>query len=95
MIALQLVDVKDFMNKLLCSDLFDHFLLPEATINTYVNHVIDGHLNMDFFSPEDPQYEELSQSNICPFSRLRPICLQLIKGNRTPLSFKFVFQLSP
>ena len=95
MIALQLIDIKDFMNKLLCTDLFDHFLLAEATINTYVNHVIDGHLNMDFFSQEDSSYDALSQNNICPFSMLRPTCYQLIKGTRTPLSFQFVFQLSP
>lgn len=95
MIALQLVDIKDFMNKLLGTDLFDHFLLPEATINTYVNHTIDGHLNPDFFHPEDEQYDLLSQTAICPFSLLRPTCFQLIKGTHTPLAFKFVFQLSP
>lgn len=32
MIAIQLLQVKDFMNKLLRTDLFDHFLLSEATI---------------------------------------------------------------
>lgn len=95
MIALQLVDIKDFMHKLLCTDLLDHFLLPEAAISTYINHTIDGHLNPDFFSPGDAQYEMLQQTKICPFSMLRPICFQLIKGNRTPLGFKFVFQLSP
>lgn len=95
MIALHLVDIKDFMNKLLCSDLFDHFLLPEATIQTYVNHTIDGHLNPDFFQPEDAQYDLLSQTAISPFSLLRPVCYQLIKGTHTPLAFKFVFQLSP
>lgn len=95
MIALQFVDIKDFMNKLLCTDLFDHFLLPEASISTYVTHTIDGHLNPDFFSPEDTQYDLLQQTAICPFSLLRPVCFQLIKGTRTPLGFKFVFQLSP
>lgn len=95
MTALQLVDIKDFMNKLLGSDLFDHFLLPEATITTFSTYHIDGHLNSDFFSPEDEQYDLIQQTAISPFSLLRPICFQLIKGNRTPLSFKFVFQLSP
>lgn len=94
MIALQFVDIKDFMNKLLCTELFDHFLLPEATISTYVTHTIDGHLHPDFFSPEDAQYDLLQQTAISPFSMLRPVCFQLIKGNRTPLGFKFVFQLS-
>lgn len=95
MIALSLVDIKDFMNKLLCTDLFDHFLLSEATINTFASYTIDGHLNQDFYSPEDEAYEILAQTAIAPFALLRPICFQLIKGNRTPLGFKFVFQLSP
>ena len=32
MISLQITDVKDFMAKLLKTDLFDHFLMPEAVI---------------------------------------------------------------
>ena len=94
MIALSLIDAKDFMNKLLCTDLFDHFLLSEGTVTTYVTHTIDGHLHPDFFSPEDTEYETLAQTAIAPFYYLRPTCFQLIKGNRTPLHFKFVLQLS-
>lgn len=95
MITLQLVDVKDFMNKLLCTELLDHFLLPEAAISTGVNYNIDGHLNPEFYSPEDEAYDLIKQTAIAPFSLLRPTCFQLIKGPHTPLAFKFVFQLSP
>ena len=95
MIALSFPDIKDFMNKLLCSDLCDHFLLPEASISTFVTHVIDGHLNPNFYHPEDEQYDLLKQTSICPFFLLRSTCFDLIKGTHTPLSFKFVFQLSP
>lgn len=95
MIALSLVDVKDFMNKLLCTELFDHFLLSEASISTFVNYSIDGRMNPDFYSQNDDEYDMFSQTAVAPFSLLRPICFQLIKGTRTPLGFKFVFQLSP
>ena len=70
MIALSLVDIKDFMNKLLCTDLFDHFLLSEATINTFASYTIDGHLNPDFYSPEDEAYEILAQTAIARISAL-------------------------
>ena len=53
MIALQLIDIKDFMHKLLCTDLFDRFLMPEASISTYADFTIDGHLNLGFFDSED------------------------------------------
>lgn len=95
MIALQLVDVKDFMNKLLRTDLMDHFLLPEAAISTGINYTIDGHLNPDYYSPEDEAYDLIRQTAIAPFALLRPMCVHLIKGPHTPLAFRFVFQLSP
>lgn len=95
MTAYELVDVKNFMNKLLTTDMMDHFLLPEATVTTYVTHTIDGHLHPEFFSPEDEPYERLRQLSVSPFSQLRPFCFGLMKGQRTPLSFQFVFQLSP
>ena len=37
MIALKIAEVKDFMNKLLCQDVFDHFLIQEAVITTNVS----------------------------------------------------------
>ena len=49
MIAIQLLQVKDFMNKLLRTDLFDHFLLSEATIRGKGSYEIDGHLVPDFY----------------------------------------------
>ena len=41
MIAIQLLQVKDFMNKLLRTDLFYHFLLSEATIRGKGSYEID------------------------------------------------------
>ncbi|MCI8896107.1 MAG: hypothetical protein HFI42_12375 [Lachnospiraceae bacterium] len=95
MTALELVDIKDFMNKLLGTDLMDHFLMPEAAITTCITHTIDGHMHPEFYGPADEEYEQLRQNDICPFSLVRPMCFDLMKGRRTPLSFHFVFQLSP
>lgn len=95
MIAIQLIDIKDFMHKLLCTELFDHFLLKEALIRTYTDFSIDGHLNQDFFHAEDPESDELKDLDTAPFSLLRPACFQLIKGRHTPLGFQFIFLLSP
>ena len=52
MISLQITDIKDFMAKLLKTDLFDHFLMPEAVITTSVTCHIDGTLNTSFFATE-------------------------------------------
>lgn len=42
MIALSLPEIKDFMNKLLCTDTFGHFLLKEAVILGSVTWSLDG-----------------------------------------------------
>ena len=54
MLALELTNVKDFMNKLLKSETFDNFLLQEAVITSAASYVIDGHIHDGFFSSEEP-----------------------------------------
>lgn len=44
MISIELTDTKDFMNKLLRTEIFDNFLLQEAVITKAASYVIDGHL---------------------------------------------------
>ncbi len=95
MIALELTDVKDFMNKLLRSDTFDHFLLQEAAIINGASFVIDGHVNQSFYTESEIEELGITGYRIMPFSMLRQQCFDLIKGKKTPTSFKFVFLLSP
>lgn len=91
MIALELIDPKDFMNKLLRTPIFDHFCLIEATIATFQTVSIDGSINKDYYSTEE--LENLTNYNT--WEKIKPFCFQLIKGNRTPLSFRITLTLSP
>lgn len=95
MIALQLTDKKDFMNKLLKSEIFDNFLLQEAIINNCASYVIDGHIQKDFYSTDEIEELGLTGYKMLPFRLLRTSCFDLIKGKKTPSYFKFVFLLSP
>lgn len=94
MTALSILDVKEFMNILLRTDTFDSFLLSEGSITTCMTYLLDGHARADFFSPEDEPYELVAQESYIPFSLVRPVCFQIIRGKRPPSSFKFVFLLS-
>lgn len=94
MTSLSILNIKEFMHTLLCTETFDSFLLSEGSITTYMTYLLDGHSNADFFSPEDEPFDIVSQEAYIPFSLVRPACFDLIKGKRTPLSFKFVFLLS-
>lgn len=91
MIALQLEETKDFMHKLLLTDIFDHFCLVEAAISTFQTVTINGKVNKDYYSSEEladlPPYNTWEQ--------VRPFCFELMKGKRTPLSFRITLTLSP
>jgi hypothetical protein len=95
MIALELTSVKDFMNTLLRTDTFDHFMLQEAVITKDASYVIDGHITGSFYTEEELSELGITGYPMLPFSMLRSSCFDLIKGKRTPASFRFVFLLSP
>ncbi len=88
MIALSLTNTKDFMSHLLLADTFDHFSFIEGEIVTYNTFKIDGFIRKEFFDTgaELPEYS--------PWKNLRDFCFSVIKGKRTPLSFRFIFSLS-
>ena len=94
MIALQIQDIKNFMSKLLLSQTFDNFLLVEGTITTYNTFRIDGRIHKDFFSEEEIEERGLNNREFSLWKEVKPFCLELIKGKKTPLGFKFTFQLS-
>ena len=95
MIALELTDVKDFMNKLLRSETFDHFLLQEAVITGAATYTINGQITKGFYNEEEIAEYHLEGMRFLPFSMLRKTCFDIIKGKKTPSSFRFVFLLSP
>lgn len=102
MISLKILDVKQFMNLLLLDKVFDQFLLSEASISMASTYVIDGHIVKGFYSEselndlkEEAQAEgRIFSEKMERFSKVKPICLSIIKGKKTPNSFKFVFCLS-
>ena len=95
MIALELTDIKDFMNKLLRNEVFDHFLLQEAMITSSATYTINGQITKGFYSEEEIEELHLEGCRFLPFSMLKGNCFDLIKGKKTPSAFRFVFLLSP
>ncbi|MBO5159688.1 MAG: DUF5721 family protein [Lachnospiraceae bacterium] len=94
MIALQIQEIKNFMSKLLLSQTFDAFHLIEGSITTYNTFHIDGRIHKDFFTEEEIEERKLNDREFSLWKEVKPFCLELIKGKKTPLGFKFVFQLS-
>lgn len=94
MLALQITSLKSLMNQLLVGSTFDDFLLEQAMIRTAVTYTIDGRINKEFY-PAEERTEELLPYEFRPWSEIKGLCFDLIKGKHTPLSFQFVFHLKP
>lgn len=91
MLSLRIPEVKQFMAKLLVNNAFDKFLLREMELQTFTGFSITGQVNESFFSSDE--LEERGDSKFVLWSEVRPIAYSMIKGNRTPLALKIVFQL--
>ena len=87
MIAFKIVDVKDFMNKLLIGEVFDNFLLVSFEITNYAKITIDGVKN-------EAWYEDESSCRYVAWKEVRDKISSLLKGDRVPLGIKGVFRLS-
>lgn len=95
MIAIQINEIGPLTAALLKGDMFDHFLLKEATIRQACDFQIDGTLSDTYYSEDEKEALHLSGLSYIPYARVRPLCLELLKGRRKPESFRFVFLLSP
>lgn len=91
MIALQFTEIKPFMNKLLASDMFHHFLLSEATIVNGVTYSIDGHISRK----DETELCEDYPHALASYEKMQSHIYDMIKGTHTPSYMKFVFCLSP
>lgn len=89
-----LPDTKEFMNHLLINDTFDNFSLIETNICTYMTTKINGHINNGFFSEDELSQKNLTDCDYLPWTYVKPFVFSLIKGKRTPLSFKITLSLS-
>ena len=90
MIALKIANKKDFMSKLLKSELFDDYFVEEITIDTFNTFHIDGRVHKDFYK-DVVEESPISIQDFSKWQELKTICFDLIKGKRTPLGLKFVF----
>ncbi len=90
MIALHLLETKDFMNKFLAGDLFQDFLLLESTITNGITYSIDGRLNKD----ASEEQQTLFPDGMVGMGSIRPMLFQMVKGTQTPSYMKFVLALS-
>lgn len=69
--------------------MFQHFSFVEASFTTFVTYTLDGQLHKEFFDSE-----QCPDRTYCLWENVQAQCFSMIRGKRTPLNFKIVFQLS-
>lgn len=86
--AFTLTDIKGFTSHLFLKDTFDSFQFIEGEVVTFNTFRIDGYIQKEFFDTgtELPEYSY--------WKNIREFCFSIIRGKRTPLSFRFVLSLS-
>ncbi|MBQ0059959.1 MAG: hypothetical protein KBS83_08445 [Lachnospiraceae bacterium] len=93
MLALYINETKALMGKLLTTNAFDTFLLREGTVTTFCTYTIDGSFRESFMGESEDEQAEAYPA-YAPWEMVRPNFFDLIKGKRTPLNMKLVFQLN-
>ena len=93
MVALKIDDIGLFTRQLFVGEVFDRFLVREASVVTYNAFHIDGHTRMGYYS--ETELEEKKIEDFSSWSVIRPICFMLIKGKRLPGSFAITLQMPP
>ena len=95
MICLQILNQKDFTKKLFLGHVFDQFEVISADFQTFIRFSLDGRLQEDFFDKEETKDLAASGRHFTLWGEVRPICCQIIKGQRTPLAFRILLRVCP
>lgn len=93
MVALEILNIRLFMNKLLNSEAFDSFYLEQASITTFNEFTIDGRIHREFFTKEELETNPALLNEFSHWGKLRPQCLSIIRGTHTPLHFQLVLHV--
>ena len=92
--AAEILDVKQFMQLLLQSNIFDFYEMVSATLRTDMDYSIDGRWNRSFFDDEEIDANKLNDYTYLPWSLAKAKIFSLIKGKKTPTIMKIVFKMS-
>jgi hypothetical protein len=92
--AVEILDIKQFMQLLLQSPAFDFYEMVSATLRTDMDYQIDGRWNPSFFSEDETDTYKLTEHTYLPWALAKEKIFSLIKGKKTPTIMKIVFKVS-
>lgn len=84
-------NIKKFTSNLFIGKAFDDFLVTEASFSTLTNITIDGHMNREFMGEAELALPD--KDRVISWRALKPLCYNIIKGQKVPLRFKIIFMM--
>lgn len=85
---------KEFMIKLLKSDLFESFEVREVTIHVSFKMILDGKRNTDYFEDIHEPSEKV-YAHYLTWGEIRKHVYELMQGTKLPTYFKIILSTSP
>ena len=85
-------NIKKFTSSLFVGNAFDDFLVTEASFSTLTNITIDGHMNKEFMGEAELAMPK-NRDMVIGWRALKPLCYNIIKGQKVPLRFKIIFMM--
>ena len=86
-------DLRGFTQALFTRESFDHFLVSEAEFRTFCRFTVRGSSERAWYTDEELENEKVE--DYTSWKKLRPVCFGLIRGKKTPLSFRITLRLPP
>ena len=89
---IEISKIKEFTSQLFAGTAFDTYLLSEVLISTAATFTIDGHVNESFVGEDGMKMAEYREGLVL-WSKVRPVCYEIIKGHKVPSKFRIVLKL--
>lgn len=90
--AIEILDIKPFMQLLFQTAAFDSYELVSANVHTDISYSIDGKWNSGFYHEEERLALELDGHAFFPWRYGKEKIFSLIKGKKTPMFLKLVLK---
>ncbi len=90
--AINVLDIKQFMQLLFQGNALDRYQFVSATIQTDISYSLDGHINRQFFQEDELEALHLHDIPYMPWAIAKEKVFQLIKGKKIPTQLKIVLK---
>lgn len=93
--AIEISDVRAFMQLLFQTNILDRYEFVSGDLKTDLSYSIDGHINRDFYNTEELEIPPLTGHIFLPWVIAKDKIFQLIKGKKTPSQLKIILKAGP